>query len=263
MADETVTTTENPNPATTADPSASDQPNPNDTSNTDKPTPSDEGDEPIDLGKDGGDDADDKGADKGEQTDEEKAAEAARAELFGAPADDAAYEIVGLPEGMAIDNEALEAATPAFRELGLSNAGASKVAGVYAEHILPKVIEKAGESFKTDLETKIADQKVAWQDETLKAVKGEIELKTSTGDKIDFAGSGVKQVQQAAARAIDRVAPAGFREFLEETGLGSHPAMVAFAYKVGQLIAEDTDAGGGGGTPPGKPSRVEKYYPKK
>ena len=180
--------------------------------------------------------------------------------MFGAPAEGETYAIEGLPEGMSIDEAALEAVTPVFRELGLSNVGASKVASVYAEKVLPGVVEQVTTQQKEALETQIADQRNEWQGETLKAIKGEIELKTKTGDKIDFGGAGVKQVQQAAARAIDRVAPAGFREFLDETGLGMHPAMVAFAYKVGQLVAEDTDTGGGGDPPPSKSTQTQRFY---
>lgn len=248
MADEQTTeTTTTENPST--DEQTSTQTSASSTTETDE--------EKIDLGK--GDEEEtstetETGED--EQTDEEKA----RAALFGAPAEGETYAIEGLPEGMSIDEAALEAVTPVFRELGLSNVGASKVASVYAEKVLPGVVEQVTTQQKEALETQIADQRNEWQGETLKAIKGEIELKTKTGDKIDFGGAGVKQVQQAAARAIDRVAPAGFREFLDETGLGMHPAMVAFAYKVGQLVAEDTDTGGGGDPPPSKSTQTQRFY---
>lgn len=247
MADETTTTNDSEN--LTAETSTSTT---NAAENNSSTTETTEADGKIDLGK-GEDPKTDNDKDDGEKSEDENP-------LFGAPAEGEAYAIEGLPEGMSIDEAALEAATPVFRELGLSNAGASKVAGLYAEHVLPGVMERAQGQFKENLETQIADQRTAWQDETLKAVKGEVELKTSTGDKIDFGGASVKQVQQSAARAIDRVAPAGFREFLDETGLGQHPAMVAFAYQVGQLVAEDTDAGGGGGPVNEKPTQTQRFY---
>lgn len=260
MADE-ITTTNNSENSTTETSTTT-----NAAENNSSTTTPNEGDdnEAIDLGKggeeaggEGGEPKPNDGDEEDTRTDEEKAADEARAALFGAPEGDAGYAIEGLPEGVTVDQAALDAATPIFKELGLSNAGASKVAGVYAEKVLPIVAEQMQENLKTQ----IADQRTEWQGETLKAVKGEIELKTATGEKIDFAGSGVKQVQQAAARAIDRVAPAGFREFLDETGLGMHPAMVAFAFKVGQLISEDTDAGGGGGGGGDqKQTRTQKYY---
>lgn len=283
MADEITTTNDSEN-STTENPSTSAAENNSST------TPPNEGDdnEAIDLGK-GGEEAGDADADttgdaskdgdkEDTRTDEEKAADEARAALFGAPEGDAGYTIEGLPEGVTVDQAALDAATPIFKELGLSNAGASKVAGVYAEKVLPIV----GQQFQDQLKTQIADQRAEWGRDTGDAVRGfrhvfgedgkplmkdgkqvtePVELKTATGDKIDFKGASAKQVSQAAARAIDRVAPTGFREFLDETGLGTHPAMVAFCYQVGQLIAEDTDGGGSGGSGGDhKLTRTEKYY---
>lgn len=278
MDNETTTGTET---STTENPSTG-NPNPTDTSTTGNPPPSD-ADETIDLGKTGdepdGKPGEGEGGEGGDDqlTDEQKAAEEARAALFGAPEGDAGYEIDGLPEGMEIDTEALAAVTPAFKELGLSNAGASKIAQVYAEHVLPKVADQ----FKSTLEQNINDQRQKWASEAGEAVrgfryvfddKGEpvmkdgkqlteiVELKTATGDKIDFGGAGIKQVTQIAAKALDRIAPAGFREYLDETGLGQHPAMVAFAFRVGQLVSEDSDFGGGGGGDPKPKSRTELYY---
>lgn len=252
MADETNTTeTGNSTTETTStEPTA-------DVKATTEQSTTAETEETIDLGAaPEGDKGEAKAEDEPDnRTDDEKAADEAKAALFGAPEGDAGYELEGLPEGTVVDKEALEAVTPTFKELGLSNAGASKVASIYAEKVLPRVAEQ----FKTDLETKIVDQRTEWQGETLKAIKGEVELKTTTGDKIDFGGAGVKQVTQIAAKALDRVAPAGFREFLDETGLGQHPAMVAFAFKVGQMIAEDQDFQGGGGDAKPK-SRTEKFY---
>lgn len=249
MADET-NTTETPN---STDQTSQTTPDEKPAQGEPSTTPETKGDDKIDLG---GDDADDKSGDdddkKAEPSDEDKA----RAELFGAPEGDAAYEIGDLPEGIEIDKEALEAVAPTFKELGLSNKGASKVAAVYAEKVLPIV----GEKFKANLETQIVDQRREWENDTLQAIKGEVELKTASGDKIDFGGAGVKQVQQVAAKALDRIAPVGFRDFLKETGLGQHPAMVAFAFRVGQLISEDQDFGGGGGGDTKPKSETEKFY---
>jgi hypothetical protein len=249
MADESIvttetTSTENPSTETVVTPTPE-----SGSSTTENPSPTDE---TIDLGAK----PEEKTEEKVEPTDEEKAAAEAKAALFGAPEGDAEYEITGLPDGVTIDKEALEAATPVFKELGLSNEGASKVAGIYAEKVLPIVAAK----FKTDLEQQVVDQRAEWQGDTLAAIKGETELKTATGDKIDFGGAAVKQVQQMAAKAIDRIAPEGFREFLDETGLGQHPAMVAFAFRVGQLTAEDESFGGGGGPTPQPKTKTEKYY---
>jgi hypothetical protein len=176
------------------------------------------------------------------RTDEEKAAdEAKQAEhdaLFGAPAEDAEYQIEGLPEGMEIDKDALAAVTPAFRELGLSDKGASKVAAVYAEKVLPQVMENATKA----IETQVIAQRTAWESESEAAIKANgAELKNKAGEALAFDAKPKEAVMQTAAKALDRLAPVGFRDFLKDTGLSQHPAMVAFAYQAGKLLAEDTD----------------------
>jgi hypothetical protein len=176
------------------------------------------------------------------RTDEEKAAdEAAKAahdELFGAPAEDAEYEIEGLPEGMTIDKEALDAVAPTFRELGLSNKGASKVAGIYAEKVLPHVEKQV----MTGIEQNIITQRKEWEDAAVDAVKTNgAELKNAAGEALTFDGLPMEKVRAVAAKALDQIAPQGFREWLKETGLSVHPQMVAFAYQAGKRLAEDTE----------------------
>lgn len=201
----------------------------------------DDGDKGDEGDKSGDDDKD--GGDKGENA------------LFGAPAEDAAYEISGLPEGMSVDTEALEAFTPLARELNLSNDGMSKLAGVYVEKILPGVVKTVEERVNEATQTAIRDQRNAWEGEARALVKGNGEvdgqkLKTATGDEITFDGNDIKKVLAVSAKAIDRVMPAGFRDFLEETGLSQHPAMLAGMYAVGKLVSEDTTIEKGSGDKP-------------
>lgn len=172
------------------------------------------------------------------RTDEEKAADAERDELFGAPAEDAEYEIEGLPEGMTIDKEALDAVSPTFRELGLSNKGAAKVASVYAEKVLPHVEKQ----ITTGIEQNIIAQRKEWEDKAVEAVKTNgAELKNKAGEPLTFDNLPMDKVRATAAKALDQIAPQGFREWLKETGLSVHPQMVAFAYQAGKRLAEDTD----------------------
>jgi hypothetical protein len=180
------------------------------------------------------------------RTDDERAAdEAAQAEhdaLFGAPAEDAEYEIEGLPDGMTVDKEALDAVAPVARELGLSNKGLSKIAGVYAEKVLPGVEKQV----MTGIEQNIITQRREWEDAAVEAVKTNgAELKNAAGEALTFDGLPMDKVRATAAKALDQIAPQGFREWLKETGLSVHPQMVAFAYQAGKRLAEDTtvDAG--------------------
>jgi hypothetical protein len=258
------TATENSEATTTADQSTATSAS--DTSTTDQPA----ADESIDLAADAKDDAaadgtgDKTDGDTDEQSDEDKAkteADAARAELYGAPAEGEDYT-VELPEGTEIDKEALAAITPALRELNLSNVGASKLLSTYAETVLPRVATQV----TSQIEAQVLDQRKAWETEARQAIAGKDEkgepivLKNDAGDELGFDGKNVEAVRRDAARALDRIAPAGFRDFLKETGLSQHPAMVAFAYQAGKLLAEDSDVSGSGGGAPKEKSRVEKYY---
>lgn len=245
--EQTTPTTETPSSEGTNSSETQDQ-----TSNTSTTDPS-----RIDLGED------DAGGDQTQQaedtrTDEEKAADAARAELFGAPAEDAPYEIEGLPEGMEIDKAALDAVTPVARELGLSSKGLSKIAQAYAEKVLPGVSERTTAA----IEQSVIAQRKAWEDDALAAVKANgSDLKNKAGEVLSFDAKDVGAVRATAAKALDQLAPAGFREWLQETGLSVNPMMLAFAYQAGRRIAEDTEIETTErGDKRGK-SRVEKYYP--
>lgn len=183
--------------------------------------------------------AEEKPKDKVEQTPEEKA----KAELFGAPEGD--YELTGLPEGTVIDDKALAAITPLAKELGLSSVGMSKIASVYANDILPQVTNTVVDGIQRD----VAAQHAAWATEAKELV--------ATDEA--FGKRPLAEVQQVSAKAIDRFGGAEFRTFLDETGLGNHPAMLKFAYLTGTAISEDTSFERGGASSKPKTS-VEKFY---
>jgi len=230
MIDETTQTNETENSEGETSTSETEQ-KPSDTSTTQET----ETEEKIDLGTG-------KGAETTEtedtRTDEEKARDAERETMFGAPAEGETYQIEGLPEGTEIDTEALEAITPVARQLGLSNKGLSTIAGVYAEKVLPGVAAKVVEQLNKD----VLDRRAEWETEARDLIAGKGEpLKNAAGEVVGFDGKAMGQVQQIAAKALDRLAPQGFREWLDETGLGVHPQMIAFAYNAGKAIAEDRD----------------------
>lgn len=169
-----------------------------------------------------------------------------RAAFYGAPeGDDAAYELAGLPEGIEIDAEALAAVSPIAKELNLSNEGLSKIAGVYAEKVLPSVVERVNNELQQNITATRAD----WATQSQEAIKSDP----------TFEGKGLDDVRKVSAKALDRFGGEKFREYLDETGLGDHPAMLKFAYQAGMQIAEDTtfERGGSATTPK---SSVEKFY---
>lgn len=195
-----------------------------------------------------------------EQTDDEKAAAEAKAvetaALFGAPEGDAAYEIA-LPEGVTLDKAALDAVTPLARDLNLSNAGMQKLAETYMTAVQPAVVKQVLDGVNAD----VAATQKAWSDAAVLAVTGGTD---ADGAKIApdkaFEGKAMKEVQQVAAKAIDRFGGADFRAFCEETGMGNNPALLKFAYLAGSLISEDTGLERGGGQPVTPLTREQKYY---
>lgn len=182
------------------------------------------------------------------------------AELFGAPEGDAEYEVTGLPEGVELDKEALAAVTPLARELNLSNAGLSKLAGVYTESVLPHVTKQVSDQIAAQVNSDVQKLRNDWATDTRALVSGG---KNAAGEDVQpdpaFKGQPLADVQKVAAKALDRFGGDGFRQFLNENGLGNHPAMMRFAYLAGSAISEDQTFERGGDVPQPK-TREQKYY---
>lgn len=230
-------TTETPPGETPPSPAPGSEP----TSITENPTPTPEGEEAATLLTGAEPKAEE--AATVEKTPEELEAEAEHAKLFGAP--EGEYEVQGLPEGMEIDKDALAAATPVAKELGLSQEGFNKLVSVYANEIVPKATEAVVESLQRD----ISAQHAAWATEAVELVKA---------DPV-FEGKKLTEVQQIAAKSLDRFGSPELRTFLNDSGLGNNPHMLKFAYMAGALIAEDTTFERGEKTPT-KKTVVEKFY---
>ena len=224
-------------------------------------------DDKVDLGAPAKSDdapADDAGDKTDADADSDKTDE--KAVLFGAPEGDAAYELT-LPDGVEVDKAALEAVAPVARELNLSNEGLSRIAAVYAEKVLPSVVER----YQEQLSQNITAQHSTWENQAQTAIKsgtyeddalGAVELKNANGDKLDFDGRSIKEVQRIAAKALDKFAPPQLREFLnrDNSGLGLHPLLITFAYQAGKSIAEEENFEPSGGATAGPTSREDKYY---
>lgn len=234
MADENTTGTENSE--TTAGQQGQDQgKTPETDSGSTETSPKTDGDTFLGTKTE---DKDGDGADKTADGDDKKADEAKDENpLLGAPEGD--YTLTGLPEGTVIDTEALAALAPVAKEIGLSDAGMSKLAGVYAEKILPHVAEQIG----ADIATQAAAQAKAWDGETRLAIEGD--KANGTAPDPAFDGKDFAAVRKDAARALDRLGTPELRQFLETSGLGNNPALVRFAYNAGKAIKEEGfDRGG-------------------
>lgn len=164
------------------------------------------------------------------------------AQFHGAPEGD--YELVGLPEDVTIDKDMLSAIAPVAKELNLSNEGLSKLALAYNEQ-LPRVVE----GVQSEIERQVVATHAQWADEARKLV---------AEDPV-FEGKPLTEVQQVAAKALDRFFGPEAREYLAQSGLGNYPPMVKGMYLVGTTIAEDTTFERGGAAPAPK-SRTDKFY---
>lgn len=269
MADENTTDSQNSTTDQATDQSAStdqststtqtsDDSQQNETSTDDQSTiltggdKKDEGDKSSTDADDKGDKKDDQSDadDKGDKKDDEKPNA-----LLGAPEGD--YEITGLPENVTVDVKALEALTPIAKEIGLSNEGMSKLAGVYQSEILPHVTQQ----IVSQLENDVAETGREWAAASRMMVEGG---KDSTGKVVApdeaFGGATFEQVTRAAAKAIDKFGSPELRQFLEESKMGNNPHMVRFAALAGMAISEDTtfDRGSGRGSAP--KSDAEVFY---
>lgn len=262
-------TTQDQNSQTTTDQSApkGDAPAPGstDTSSSTTDQQNDAGDDDASLlgGKPDGDGADDAGDDKGDKTDGDDAGDDSgdTAALFGAPADDAAYEITGLPDGVTLDAGAIAAVTPLARELNLSNEGLSKLAGVYAESVLPGVVSQVQTQMTDQINADVAELRKSWATEARTAVVGgKAEDGTVIAPDPIYQGKTLKEVQGVAAKAIDRFAGPEFREFVDQNGLGNHPSLLRFAFLAGSAISEDTSFENGAGASAAPKTREQKYY---
>jgi hypothetical protein len=136
-----------------------------------------------------------------------------------------AYELA-VPDGFEkLDEAAVAAATPVFKELGLSNEQANKlmpVVGEYAKRIVAERDEK--------LMGTILEQRKDW-------------LETARKDP-EIGGNNWDATMREGARALDQLGfPKGspLRNALDESGFGNHPEMIRFAAKVGKAIGEDSD----------------------
>jgi len=127
------------------------------------------------------------------------------------------YEIK-LGEGQELDQGLLDAFTPIFKELGLSQEAVQKLAETYVPLVndtAEKVRQESMNAYKQLVE--------GWKSETMKEL-----------------GANSKQELSYCGKAIQKFGDNKLREALQETGMGNHPALVNFMRKVGKTISEDT-----------------------
>lgn len=167
--------------------------------------------------------------------------EAEGAKVEGAPE---AYELT-MPEGLTLDATALDAATPVFREMGLTNEQAQQLMPV-AANFAQKIADGLNQKIIGDV---AADRK-AWLD----TAKADTEL----------GGANWDQTISVAAKGLDQLGftkGTPFRNLLDESGLGNHPDMIRAWSRVGKAIGEDSDFVRSGQNASVKKTDQELFYP--
>lgn len=130
------------------------------------------------------------------------------------------YELKA-PEGMTLDQGMLDSLTPVFKEIGITQEQAQKLADTYAP-ILKQQAEAYRQNSIKEFE-KIADE---WKQQTIKELGADYNKKLAPAAKL-INGSGFgKEI----------------REMMSDTRVGNHPVMVRFLTWLGSKISEDSFA---------------------
>lgn len=135
------------------------------------------------------------------------------------------YEDFKVPDGLKVNPEKMTAATTLFKELGLPQDGAQKLVDLYAKELT--------EAAEAPLNAYL-DQRKEWQ----KAVMADPEI-----------GGKLKEVRTTISRAIDTLGgplAKEFREAMDLTGAGDHPAFIKAFFKFGSQLTEGRHVNGGG-----------------
>lgn len=142
-----------------------------------------------------------------------------------------------LPEGVVLDERALQAFEPAFRDLNLTNEQAQKLAERFLE-LRTSEAEATEQAYQQQAET--------WGKQTR--------------EDPEIGGAEFDKNVVTAQRAIAAFASDDFKALLNTTGLGNHPELVKFCVRIGKAMGEDGVAGVG--SPAGQGlTRAQKLYP--
>ncbi len=116
------------------------------------------------------------------------------------------FSKVNIPEGVVVD----DAFKAIAKEIGLTNGGTEKLLGYAKTEIYDKIQAAQAES-----KSKLINE---WETQT----------------RNDFPGEKL----EIAKRAYQQLADENFRNFMDETGLGSNPSVVSMFYRLGALMQE-------------------------
>jgi hypothetical protein len=155
-------------------------------------------------------------------SEESEDAESDEDQEAGAPEDYGDFEI---PEGMELDEKAMEEFVPIAKELDLNKEQAQKLVSLYSEQAKANI---------TAQQEEYADVREDW----IKEVKADKEV----------GGKNFDESIGTAREALKNFGSPELTELLNETGLGDHPQVIKFFHKVGSALKEDGMVTGGSST---------------
>jgi|SRR6185295_5130440 len=134
------------------------------------------------------------------------------------------YELKA-PEGQTLDQLGLDAFTPVFKELGLTQEQAQKLVDTQF-----KVTDAALKAAEKTIGDQVAAETATW-------------AKACREDK-DFGGANFEANAKIANKALAAFGTPELREALISSGYANHPAFVRLFWTIGQKLAESTAPSG-------------------
>lgn len=147
-----------------------------------------------------------------------------------------AYADFVAPEGVTLDTELVESATPVFKELGLSQEQAQKLVDIQAAHVQASQQRQADAFNQT---------KQDWANQ-------------SKNDK-EFGGDKFNESIADAQLFINEFGSPDLKKLMDDTGLGNHPEVIRAFTRAGKLLKEDSPGARGDASSQTK-DRAEQMY---
>lgn len=148
------------------------------------------------------------------------------------------YEDFNIPEGLEADTEALGEFSEVAKELNLSQEQAQRLIDLQTG-----VMNRMQEAQKEAYETTVS----GWL--------------TEAKDDKEIGGENFDANAAVARSAIEKFGSDKLVEALDLSGLGNHPEMIRFAYKVGKAISDDNIEIGGQKKTSESKSLADRLYP--
>lgn len=134
------------------------------------------------------------------------------------------------PEGLTIEAKSLEALSPVFKDLKLTNANVQKIVDAYAPIV--KAQSEATQKAAMDYWNKETE---GWKTESLKQLGADAPKELAFATKvINKVGTHYKKEDGSTGNKL--------RDMLEETRVGNHPEITKLFIQIGKLISEDSFA---------------------